>query len=404
MMQSTIYQHLTTFCEKIGPRPIGSAPNRVAADYIQRVFAAAGLQTERQEFPCVEWRLDEVQLELDGEVLLAAANTFSPPCTVAGPIAVLSTLRQLESADLAQKIVLLCGELATGPLAPLNSPIYLPEEHKKMGELLRAQSPLAVVMISPEMDAPVVMIDDWTLPIPSVTVSAAVGRMLLNQSGQPLKLTMRSQRDSGASCNVIGHVDRQAGQSIVVCAHYDTKFGTPGAFDNGSGVAALLALAQVLPARVHGVDLEFIAFSGEEYNGLGDAEYLRRFGLEPVRFGEMSNERAPAFNHIQAAINIDGVGLLSGTNTIALVNESVALQQAVTDALQNYLAISQVAPWPASNHYTFYAHGVPCIVLGNNGGADLVHRPTDSIEWVSAPKIEEMVQLVIELVAAITLD
>ncbi|MEZ4708082.1 MAG: M20/M25/M40 family metallo-hydrolase [Caldilineaceae bacterium] len=399
-MQSVINQHLTTLCQEIGPRPIGSGQNRAAADYIQRVFKDAGLATERQEFPCVAWQLEEARLELDGVVLAATANTFSPAFDAAAPTVVLSTFGELENADLAQKIALLCGELATGPLAPLNSPIYLPDEHKKLGELLRAQSPLAVVMIAPEMGEPVAMIDDWTLPMPSVTVSAAVGRTMISQSGQPLKLTIRSQRGQGTSCNVIGHVDRQAQKRIVLCAHYDTKWGTPGAFDNGSGVAALLVLAEKLPRRVNGFDLEFITFSGEEYNGLGDAAYLQRFGLEPVRFGEMGDERPPALSHIQMAINIDGVGLISGTNTISLVHESAALQQSVAEALQHYPAISQVAPWPASNHYTFYSHGVPCIVLGNSGGADVVHRPIDTIEWVSAAKIEEVVRLIVELVAA----
>lgn len=56
----------------------------------------------------------------------------------------------------------------------------------------------------------------------------------------------------------------RADQIILVGAHYDTVFGAPGADDNATGIAALLALAerfaQVQPSRT----LRFVAFANEE--------------------------------------------------------------------------------------------------------------------------------------------
>jgi hypothetical protein len=51
---------------------------------------------------------------------------------------------------------------------------------------------------------------------------------------------------------------------IVVGAHYDSVFGAPGANDNGSGVAAVLALARRFAGKPVDRTLRFVAFTNEE--------------------------------------------------------------------------------------------------------------------------------------------
>lgn len=51
---------------------------------------------------------------------------------------------------------------------------------------------------------------------------------------------------------------------VVVGAHYDTVFGTPGANDNTSGVAAVLALARRSSEHRPKRTLRFVAFVNEE--------------------------------------------------------------------------------------------------------------------------------------------
>ncbi len=51
---------------------------------------------------------------------------------------------------------------------------------------------------------------------------------------------------------------------VVVGAHYDSVRGSPGANDNGSGVAALLELARVLRGRELSRTVRFVAFVNEE--------------------------------------------------------------------------------------------------------------------------------------------
>ncbi len=72
---------------------------------------------------------------------------------------------------------------------------------------------------------------------------------------------------SGHACDNLEVEIRGAsapGEIVVVGAHYDSVLGCPGANDNGSGVAALLALARSLGKSSPARTLRFVAFVNEE--------------------------------------------------------------------------------------------------------------------------------------------
>ena len=80
---------------------------------------------------------------------------------------------------------------------------------------------------------------------------------------------LRPRRDSyelrGQTCHNIEVEIRGARPEIILIgAHYDSVFGSPGANDNGSGVAAMLALARRFAARKTEHTLRFVAFVNEE--------------------------------------------------------------------------------------------------------------------------------------------
>jgi hypothetical protein len=54
------------------------------------------------------------------------------------------------------------------------------------------------------------------------------------------------------------------GEIVLIGAHYDSVLGSPGANDNGSGVAALLELARLLAGRELARTVRFVAFVNEE--------------------------------------------------------------------------------------------------------------------------------------------
>ncbi|HMG06772.1 MAG TPA: M28 family peptidase, partial [Chthoniobacterales bacterium] len=80
---------------------------------------------------------------------------------------------------------------------------------------------------------------------------------------------LRTRRESyelnGRTChNIEAEIPGARRQILVVGAHYDSVLGSPGANDNGSGVAALLALARRFAGKPVGQTLRFVAFANEE--------------------------------------------------------------------------------------------------------------------------------------------
>jgi Zn-dependent M28 family amino/carboxypeptidase len=72
--------------------------------------------------------------------------------------------------------------------------------------------------------------------------------------------------DNVPSENIIAEIKGQKypDKIIVIGAHYDTVINSPGANDNGTGVAALLALAQSFKQRTVDRTLRFVFFVNEE--------------------------------------------------------------------------------------------------------------------------------------------
>ena len=383
-LNQRIMQHLEQLCVAIGARPGGSHANHQAADYIRHIFNNAGLQVESQDFDCPDWACTETRLTTNGQTMEAAANTFSPACDVVAPVVTAGSLAELEAAELSGRIAVLYGELTKAPLAAKDW--FLKDERDThIVALLEQKAPAALLTVQAAGGDLPRIIEDAAFNIPSATVPARVGLALLCAQPPAVRLRIHSHRSNGHACNVVARTPLQGSARIVLCAHYDTKIDTPGAFDNGSGVAILLALAQTLGAHGRTNGLEFVAFTQEEYLPLGDDEYVRRAGEE-------------GFARMLAAINIDGVGQAAGTNTITAMACSTAFQDHITALAQQVPGVSWTAPWPESNHSTFAWLGVPSSSFTTAGGANLVHQRHDTIDWISPAKLEEVAALVTAIV------
>ena len=69
-------------------------------------------------------------------------------------------------------------------------------------------------------------------------------------------------------------LDESSDEIYIICAHYDSVSGSPGADDDGSGTAAVLAAARVMSQYQFDHTIRFVAFSGEEQGLLGSHEYV----------------------------------------------------------------------------------------------------------------------------------
>lgn len=97
------------------------------------------------------------------------------------------------------------------------------------------------------------------------------------------------------SYNIHAYIDTPATQKIIIGAHYDNSV-QQGATDNGSGVTALLVIAQQLYKYKDSLqyDIEFVAFGAEELGLYGAQSYVDKMTAQQL-------------DNIALMINIDSI-------------------------------------------------------------------------------------------------
>ena len=207
-------------------------------------------------------------------------------------------------------------------------------------------------------------------------------------------------KETGRAKNVVGILPgtdpKLRQQALVIGAHYDhlgrggehslapDQTGTihPGADDNASGVAAVIALARAFARSGSGRTLVFAAFSGEEMGLLGSAAYVKN----PPR----------PFEQTYAMINMDMIGRLRDERVYILgVDSAAEFRPLVAGAL----AGSTLQPsysgdgYGPSDHTSFYAAGIPVLMFFTGAHEDY-HRPSDTPEKLDPQGLEKVARLV----------
>ncbi len=388
MTAGTIRRHLDYLCN-LGPRPIGSAANDAAAGYLKRELEALDFAAEEQRYPCTAWECQEALLEVNGAREPLTVNAYSLPCDVRARVIPVGTVAELEGAELAGGIALFHGDLARVPISP-PSWFLKGERDDRIFELLRASRAAAVLCVDYGTSELGQVLEAEDFEVASATVSWATGLRLLRAPGN-IRLKIEARQSPASTANIVGRRPGRRPEMIVLCAHYDTKINTPGACDNGGGVATILALAEDLRARRPGYGLEIVCFTGEEYLPIGDDEYIRRAG----------GESGHGFSRVSAAINLDGAGAALGSNSITAIACSKEYEDWVRQKAATRAGVVWVEPWPQSNHSTFSWRGVPSLALSSVGGLRIAHRPEDVVECMSVEKLVEAGEMVVEIVDGI---
>jgi Zn-dependent M28 family amino/carboxypeptidase len=200
---------------------------------------------------------------------------------------------------------------------------------------------------------------------------------------------------------------------VIVGAHYDTVVGSPGANDNASGVAAILALARRLTQRPTGRTLRFVAFVNEEnpYAGtdqMGSRVYARRcrqrnenvvamMSLETIGYYDDrpgSQKYPPPFGLFYPSTGnfIGFIGNLKSDNLV---------RQVVGTFRRSELFPSEGAALPElirrighSDHASFWREGYRALMVTDT--ADFryphYHMPEDTIDKVNFDRLARVVR------------
>ena len=189
----------------------------------------------------------------------------------------------------------------------------------------------------------------------------------------------------GVSKNVITEIAgyEKNNPMIVIGAHYDSVFGSPGANDNASGIAVLLSLAEYFSDKPQKFTILFVAFANEEppffqTSNMGSYAYARHL--------------ADRNENIKAMIALDGLGYFSDlkgsqhypapgigliypktANYIGFVTrlKDISLLRKVTAVFRNKAtipsegaALPSIVPGTAwSDHWSFWQHGFSGILV-----------------------------------------
>jgi len=207
----------------------------------------------------------------------------------------------------------------------------------------------------------------------------------------------------GQSQNVIAVHEGTGGaqrSSVLVVAHLDSinhgagiDAPAPGADDNASGSAGLMAMARVLSRGSFVHDLVFILFGGEEQGLFGSQQYV-------ASLSEQQRSR------VLGVLNMDMIGSLN-TPTPTVLLEGSQISQTLMDRLANsaarYTGLSvQTSLNPfASDHVSFINHDIPAVLTieGADSANESIHTMNDTLENVDAGFALEIVRMNVAAVA-----
>ena len=378
--------YLNKLCLKIPTRRVGSQGNRDATAFFKKRVEDLGFRSEVQSFNCIDMRRGDIQLRANEHKFDAFISPYTLSCDCTAELVSVSTVNELESVQAKGKIILLYGEITKEQLMPKNFVFYNPEEHQHIYQLLEEKQPIAVITATTKNpDAvgaiyPFPMIEDGDFDIPSAYMTAKEGKKLLAFLGKKVSLKMDAERIPSKSENIVARKSGRNKKKIVLCAHIDTKEGTPGALDNASGISILLLLAELLADYDGELGVEIAALNGEEYyNAPGQVEYLSRYNGD--------------FQPILLAINLDDIGYFKDRTAYSFYGVPDGIAQTIRKVYSGRKGFFEGPQWYQSDHGIFIANDIPAMAITEESFAELLaeitHTEKDTPDIVNPLKLIE---------------
>jgi aminopeptidase YwaD len=390
-------EYLNTLCSLKPNRRTGSPGNRKATDFFASMVKKWGYTVDTTPFPCLDYENGKISLVCQGLAYDVHVSQFSPGCNVTSKPVAVSTVEELESCRCRGKILLMHGPLCAEQLMPKNFIFYNPDHHKRIYALLEEKQPAAIITVTerrPELVGaiyPFPLIEDGDFDIPSVFCSDVVGREILAKTSEEFRLLIEARRIPATACNVIARKNPAASQKIVVSAHIDAYWSTPGALDNASGTVVLILLAEMLRDYKNNPGIEIVAFNGEDYYSVGgQMDYLRRYGED--------------FARMVTAINVDDVGYKQGKTAYSFYDCPDEIKQKAHNIWGKYNGILEGEPWYQGDHMIFVQNKKPAIAFTSEKVSELMatitHSPKDTPDIVDCGKLVELAHALHDLVTS----
>ena len=202
-------------------------------------------------------------------------------------------------------------------------------------------------------------------------------------------------------------------QLILVGAHYDSVLGSPGANDNGSGVAALLELSRLLRDRPLKRSVRLVAFAHEEppyffTDRQGSLVYARaarargddiRLMIALETMGCFSD--APGSQHYPPLLRHfypdrgNFIALVSNLRSRRRMRRLAKAFRRVSDFPMEHLATFALVPGVAwSDHLSFWRQGYPALMVTDTAFSRYAHyhSATDTPDKLDYPRLAQVTE------------
>jgi Iap family predicted aminopeptidase len=233
--------------------------------------------------------------------------------------------------------------------------------------------------------------------IPVVRIRKSIAEEIISLNDADVELALPLRRSILPCNNVLGFLRGASDDfTLALTAHYDhlgddpggARF--PGAFDNASGVAAVLEAAHQLAKEKLPINVLVAFLTGEE-SGLWGAKQLA------------ANPPMP----LSAVVNLDSIGSESKLNALRLGHKQRGdwlAELAETVLLRRGIQAQWVSGSDDSS--AFISKGIPTLGLGQQptGQArSVMHTPLDTLEELYPETIQEGVEVLLDIVQLISL-
>jgi len=191
--------------------------------------------------------------------------------------------------------------------------------------------------------------------------------------------------------------DESYKEEIIFNAHYDTVRKTPGANDDGSGVAAVLAAAYVLGQYDFKRTINFVTFSGEEIGLRGsrayakeiyedDKEVLVEFNADMI--GRATSEQTGHYLRLSVSEDAHWIADLIG---------KVSNDYNLNFNMKTYNSSREGRG--GSDYFEFLQYGYETVAFWQGEGDPNMHKPTDTLDKINFSYLANMTKHIVGAIA-----
>lgn len=266
------------------------------------------------------------------------------------------------------------SQLTKASLQPKDYPFYYPNEHKELIDALEDSGVAAIVAVTGEHPTyglkPFSLFEDGNFKVPSAYISYEEWeKMKPVFKNNSLKLVIDSHIEQVRSRQLIAQKEaKNAKGNILVCAHMDSKYETPGALDNAAGLVMMMQTMELLKKENLNYAIDFVPFNSEEYyEATGELIYLNDCKRKNKEFA--------------LVINIDSVGHVGSGIAVSTYNMDSRFAAILEKLCDDHPMVAKGPKWYSGDHAIYAFKGVASLAVTSqdffSGGLKRTHTPKD---------------------------